>query len=165
MIIGVFTGVAIGIGNALLGVIFPSWPAALGLLVLALLLVLVLHEGLHGLAGRLLGYHPIFGAQPPLVFTTFEKKVRRNHLVAIALAPLVVLDIVFVAAYLRGPCPTFWNLCFAVNTIGALGDLWITWKVSSYDTDVWFQDTKSGLEAWWPPQDAHDAMIHQSRRG
>ena len=125
-VVGVLVGVLIGIGNAVLGVLFPSWLATLGLLVLALLFVLVLHEGLHGLAGKLLGHAPIFGVEPPLVFTTFDELIPRNHLIAIALAPLVILDIAFVAAYVWGPWPVFWNLCFAVNTIGALGDCWIT---------------------------------------
>lgn len=150
MLVGVVLGIAIGIGNTLIGMLFPSWLATLGLLLLALAMVLVLHEGLHGLAGRLLGYQPIFGVQPPLVFTTFDELLRRNHLITIALAPLLVLDTAFIAAWVFAPWSVFWNLCFTVNTIGALGDLWIAWRISRYDAGIWFKDTKSGVEAWGP---------------
>ncbi len=126
-LVGVGVGIVVGIGNAMLGLLFPSWLATLGLLCAAL--ALVLHEGLHGAAGILFGYRPIFGVQPPLVFTTFKKKVARNHLVAIALAPLVILDAAFVRAFLLVPGEIFWDLCFAVNTIGAVGDMWIVTRI------------------------------------
>lgn len=148
MMVGVAMGIGIGIGNATLGVVFPSWLSILGLLILSLAVVLLVHEGLHGLAGKVLGYAPVFGVEPPLVFTTFNEKIRRTHLVIIALAPLVILDVVFVAAYVWGPWQIFWNICFAVNTIGAIGDCWISWKVLGHPADTWFQDTKSGTQAW-----------------
>ena len=148
MVVGVGVGVAIGIGNASLGVLFPSWPATFALLVGALAFVLLLHEGLHGLAGKLFGYKPLFGVEPPLVYTTFNERIRRTHLLVIALAPLVVLDVVFVVAYALAPFRIFWNLCFAVNTIGAIGDCWIARQLVRHDSDTWFQDTKSGVEAW-----------------
>ena len=149
-LVGIVVGVAIGIGNAILGLLVPSWLATLGLLLAALALVLVLHEGLHGAAGTLFGYRPIFGMEPPLVFTTFEEKIARNHLVAIALAPLVILDVVFVAAFVLAPGAIFWNLCFTVNTIGAIGDVWIVTRILRHPPETVFQDTKSGVEAWLP---------------
>ncbi len=149
-LVGVVVGIVIGIGNAMLGLLFPSWLATLGLLCAALALVLVLHEGLHGAAGMLFGYRPIFGIQPPLVFTTFKEKIARNHLAAIALAPLVILDAAFVTAFVLVPGEIFWDLCFAVNTIGAVGDVWIVTRVLSHPPETVFQDTKSGVEAWLP---------------
>ena len=38
-----------------------------------------------------------------------------------------------------------------VNTIGAIGDCWISWKVVGHPADTWFQDTKSGTQAWRVP--------------
>ena len=149
-LVGVGAGIVIGIGNAMLGLLFPSWLATLGLLCAALALVLVLHEGLHGAAGMLFGYRPIFGIQPPLVFTTFKEKIARNHFVAIALAPLLILDAAFVTAFVLVPGEIFWDLCFAVNTIGAVGDVWIVTRVLGHPPETVFQDTKSGVEAWLP---------------
>ncbi len=96
----------------------------------------------------LFGYRPIFGVQLPLVFTTYEEKIARDHLVAIALAPLVILDAIFVMAFLLIPGEIFWNLCFSVNTIGAVGDVWIVTRVLGHPRETVFQDTKSGVEAW-----------------
>ncbi len=98
----------------------------------------------------LFGYRPIFGVEPPLVFTTFEEKIARKHLVVIALAPLVILDAVFVVAFVLVPGEIFWDLCFAVNTIGAVGDVWIVTRILRHPPETLFQDTKSGVEAWLP---------------
>ncbi len=149
-LVGVVVGVVIGIGNTMLGLLFPSWLATLGILCAALASVLVLHQGLHGAVGLLLGYRPIFGIQPPLVFTTFDEKIARGHLVAIALAPLVILDAGFIMAFLLIPGQIFWDLCFAVNTIGSVGDVWIVTRVLGHPPETVFQDTKSGVEAWLP---------------
>jgi hypothetical protein len=146
--VGVFVGILIGIGNAMLRVVFPSWLATLGMLVAALILVLLLHEGLHGGVGWLFRYKPIFGVQPPLVFTTFKERIARNHFIMIAMAPLVLLDVAFVAGFLFASWVVFWDLCFAVNTIGSIGDVWIVTRLLKHPSDTMFQDTKSGLRAW-----------------
>jgi len=147
-IVGVVLGIAIGVGNTRLDLVWPSTLEILGWLFAALVVVLLLHEGLHGLVGKLTGYRPIFGVQPPLVFTTFEERITRNHLIAIALAPLIVLDIAAIALYQTGSLRLFANLCFTVNTIGALGDMWIVSRLLRHDASVWVQDTKSGVEIW-----------------
>lgn len=151
MLVGVGVGVLIGIGNAYLDVVWPSTPEILAWLVAALVVVTVLHEALHGLAGRALGHDPVFGVQPPLVFTTFHHRIPRNHLVVIALAPLLVLDGAAVALYATGRLQLFAILCFTVNTIGALGDLWIVSRLARHRPDEWVQDTKSGVEIWSAP--------------
>jgi hypothetical protein len=117
-LVGVVLGTLLGAGNVVIGLVFPSWPATLGLLAVAVIVVVVLHEGLHGATGSLLGYRPMFGMKPPQMFTTFDQEIRRDHLLMIALAPLVILDTAFIAAYLTVPGKVFWDLCFAVNTMG-----------------------------------------------
>ncbi len=146
--VGVVVGILIGIGNAMMGVLFPSWPATLGILIAALIFVLVLHEGLHGAAGRLFRYKPIFGVQPPLVFTTFDERIPRNHFIMIALAPLVLLNVAYVAGFPLTPWAVFWDLCFTVNTIGSIGDVWIVTRLLKHPSDTMFQDMKSGVRAW-----------------
>ncbi len=147
-IYGVAVGILIGLGNTLLLIVFPSWLELIGWLVAALLTVLLLHEGLHGGLAKLLGYNPIFGVEPPLVFTTFNEKIERNHLMAIALAPLVALNAVFVSLYSIGVLELFSDLCFAVNTIGSIGDVWIVTKVIRHPASALIQDTKKGVEVW-----------------
>lgn len=148
MAVGVVLGILIGVGNTFLSLTWPSTLEILAWLLAALIVVLLLHEGLHGLVGKLLGYKPIFGVEPPLVFTTFRERIRRNHLIAIALAPLIVLDVAAVALYASGSLRLFADLCFTVNTIGALGDVWIVSKLVGHGADTFVQDTKSGVEIW-----------------
>ncbi len=84
MAVGLVLGIGIGIGNTFLDVAWPSTLEILAWLLASLVVVLLLHEGLHGLVGKLLGHEPIFGVEPPLVFTTFHERIPRNHIVAIA---------------------------------------------------------------------------------
>ncbi len=98
----------------------------------------------------LLGHRPNFGLEPPLVYTTYEEKIPRDHLIAIALAPLILIDLACIAFYLLGAVRLFAVLCFAVNTIGALGDVWIVIKVSRHARDSLIQDTKTGVQVWTP---------------
>ncbi|NIM52968.1 MAG: hypothetical protein GTO22_27650 [Gemmatimonadales bacterium] len=148
VIYGVAVGILIGIGNSFLDVNFTLQPTFFGWLGAAILTVLFLHEGVHGVVGVLLGYRPILGVEPPLVYTTFKERIPRNHLMTIALAPLLVLDAAFIGLYLLGILKLFMDLCFAVNTIGAVGDMWIALKLLRHDAGMFVQDTKTGIEVW-----------------
>jgi hypothetical protein len=145
---GAGVGILLGIVNASLDVDFTPRPALIGWLVAAIVLVVVLHEGTHGAVAYLLGHRPIFGLKLPLVYVTFDKKLPRGHLVAIAVAPFLFLDIAFVALYAAGFLELFSALCFGINTLGATGDLWIICKVLSHEHGTYVQDTKTGVEIW-----------------
>ena len=145
---GVGVGILVGIGNSFLGLDFEPLLPLVGSLVAAIIVVLFLHEGLHGAVGAAFGYKPIFGFEPPLVYTTFNERIRRTHFIAIALAPLLVLDMVFIGLYAAGSLPLFSDLCFAVNTIGAVGDMWIVSKLLPHDTTLVVQDTKTGIAVY-----------------
>ena len=150
MLYGVGVGILVGIGNSFLALDFTPRLELFVSLAVAIVLVVVLHEGLHGGVGALFGHHPTFGLQPPLVYTTYQEKIPGGHFLAIALAPLLVLDTVFVALYALGVLPLFMDLCFAVNTIGAVGDVWIVLKLSRHQRATLVQDTKTGIEVWRP---------------
>jgi hypothetical protein len=147
-VVGVILGIGIGFANTYLDLVWPSTLEILAWLLAALVVVLFLHEGIHGLVGKITGYKPIFGVEPPLVFTTFNERISRNHLIAIAIAPLIILDIAAIVLYQTTPLRLFANLCFTVNTIGALGDIWIVSRLLKHDGSTWVQDTKSGVEIW-----------------
>ena len=147
-IYGLGMGILVGIGNSFLALDFSfRWELA-GTLAVAIVTVLVLHEGLHGGVGRLLGHHPIFGIELPLVFTTFRERIARGHFMMIALAPLVVLDTVFISLYALGVLKLFMDLCFAVNTIGAVGDIWLALKLIRHARGTYVEDTQTGIEVW-----------------
>jgi hypothetical protein len=142
---GLAVGILIGIGNSYLDLDFTPRPELFGSLAAAIIVVLLLHEGLHGTVGVMLRHKPTFGVQPPLVYTTFRNRIPCLHFIAIALAPLLVLDAVFIALYAVGVLPLFMDLCFAVNTIGAVGDIWIAVKLVRYSPTALVQDTKTGV--------------------
>ncbi|MCI0393704.1 MAG: DUF3267 domain-containing protein [Chloroflexi bacterium] len=105
------------------------------LLVLATVLLGVLvHEAVHGLAYRLLGYRVTFGANLRLfaayaaAFGQFQK---RNHNLVVALAPLLVITAVMVPL-LAAPDHTVSLVALAMllfNTGGAVGDLYLAWRL------------------------------------
>ncbi len=53
-------------------------------------------------------------------------------------------------AFVLVPGDIFWDLCFAVNTIGSVGDVWIVTRTLRHPPETLFQDTRSGVEAWLP---------------
>ncbi len=149
VVYGILVGLLIGYGNTLLEVDFALPVALLVVLVIsAIVIVVVVHEGLHGGVGMLLGHRPTFGLEPPLVYTTYEEKIPRDHLIAITLAPLIAIDIACIALYWVGAIRLFAVLCFAVNTIGSLGDAWIVMKVVRHPAGSLIQDTKTGVQVW-----------------
>ena len=40
------------------------------------------------------------------------------------------------------------DLCFAVNTIGAVGDVWIALKLIRQPRGSYVEDTQTGIEVW-----------------
>jgi hypothetical protein len=66
----------------------------------------------------------------------------------IGLAPLVVLNTVCISLFAAGVLKEFAYFCLLVNTIGAVGDLWIVLKLSGHDQGTLIQDTKDGIEVW-----------------
>lgn len=147
-------GAAIGVVNAWLEVdLTPSFEL-LGWVAAAIVLTVVAHEGTHGLAARLLGYKPIFGLKPPLVYVTFVETMPRAHLILIALAPLIVLDAIFFAVFASGRLQTLMDLCASINTLGATGDVWIVLKLLGHDGRTWVRDTKTGVEVFDLPRAA-----------
>jgi hypothetical protein len=141
-------GIACGAVNAWLGIDIPLNLELAGWVIAAVVSVVILHEGIHGLTAVSLGSRPIFGIKPPLIFVTFREKVRRGRFLAVALAPLVILDAVFVVLYANDVLSLFSLLCLEINTIGAVGDVWIVLKLIGQPRGVWVQDTKSGIEIW-----------------
>lgn len=142
-------GFLIGIINVYVPLIeFTFTPGLFGWLVAAVLAVVVLHEGVHGSAAALFGHRPIFGLKPPLVYVTFTTKIPRGQFMAIAIAPFFLLDLLFSALFAAGVLKVFFYFCFIINTLGAVGDLWMTVKLLSHERGTLVQDTKTGFEVW-----------------
>ena len=148
---GLALGILAGFINASLPLKFTYDAAFFGQLAGALVLVGAAHEGVHGLAAALLGHRPVFGFKPPFLYTTFKQRLPRNHLIAVALAPLALLDAVALGLWALGVAPLFMDFCLIINTIGAIGDVWIVTRLLRHGREVWVQDTMDGIEVCAEP--------------
>ena len=149
--IAVLVGVLLGVGNLYLDLDFRLRLELMIALVGSVVIVIVVHEGVHGAVALALGHKPRFGVKLPLVYMTMDTRVPRGHFIAIALAPLIVLDIAFGLLYWSEHWKLFANFCFSMNTLGATGDIWISWRALTHARGTYIQDTKTGIEVWAEP--------------
>ena len=141
-------GVGIGFLNCLLQIDFTFRPTLLILVLAAVPVVALLHEGIHGLVAILFGQRPVYGIKPPLVYVTFRNKVPRGRFILVAIAPLLVLDAAFMALYLLDIWRLFADIAFSFSTLGAVGDIWIVTKLLPHKRGAMVRDTKNGVEIW-----------------
>ncbi len=146
---GTMAGVLIGVFNALFQPIDFTITVSLGAWLLsAIIAVVIIHESVHGLVALLLGHRPLFGCRPPLVYVTFTNRIPRGRFITIALAPLVILDLAFGALFFFGILKTFSYMCLIINSIGAVGDIWVVLKLLPHERSTLVQDTSTGFEVW-----------------
>jgi hypothetical protein len=125
----------------------------LGVLV-AVVAAPVVHELLHGLAARLVGARPTFGAGPGYAYTTFDELLHRGPFLVVGLAPLATVSVVAVALAVVSDRLAGWLVFFAVvNAAGAIGDLWMTGRVLRLPRHALFCDLADGFAALTPTID------------
>ncbi|WP_435179928.1 DUF3267 domain-containing protein [Halorussus sp. AFM4] len=119
-------------------------PAGIGVVAILSVATIVVHELVHGLVYRLLGYRVRYGvalnmgAAYAAAFGQFQ--TRRDNLV-VALAPLVAFTVVL-TPLLAGPLPVALAafLVLVVNTSGAIGDLYLSWRLLRMPEDALLYD-------------------------
>ena len=124
---------------------------AIGANVLSYLVVLVLHEGIHGLVFALMGGRPTFGARLPLALYCGapNQLFTRNAYLAVGLAPLVVISLGGIALMALAPTiAPFLQLGLIGNFSGAAGDLWAARILLRQPPRVLIQDTETGFEVY-----------------
>jgi hypothetical protein len=113
-----------------------------------IVLVLPLHEWIHGLTIRHYGHRPRYGIKRFVLFATSDGALfRRDEFVRIALAPLSVITAVGVGVMLFVP-PDIggWvGWAVVVNAAGAIGDLWMTSVTLRYDSSVLIRDEEDSM--------------------
>lgn len=133
-----------------------------GVTLAAILITIVLHEWLHGMTMKLFGAKPQYGFKwKQLLFyaTCPGHAFQRNHYIAVALAPLVVLTIVFILGMwlLSG---TGWvallGICGVLNASGAIGDLWMSGIALRYPTVAYIVDEQDGMRVFLPDSNASE---------
>ena len=121
----------------------PTW---LGLLLA--LLVLPLHEWIHGLAIQQCGHRPRYGVKLVALFATSDGAYfRRSEFVRIALAPLVVISAagLLLMLFLPSDLGHWIALAITFNAAGAIGDLWMAAIVLRYPPSALIQDEEDSI--------------------
>lgn len=122
----------------------------LALAILVTVLVLILHEAVHGAVILLTGHKPRFGMilEYGVLYATADNAYfRRGEFIAIALAPLIVLTALGLLLTLILPAAYYFSLALGViiNGSGAVGDLWMTALVLRYPANVLVQDEADSI--------------------
>jgi hypothetical protein len=122
----------------------------------ALVLVVVLHELVHGIAMRIFKARPKYGVMwSKMMFyaTSPGFAFPRRAYLSVALAPLISLSLLAVLAILL-LAGTPWVLLIALaatlNAAGAIGDLWISAVVLRYPAHAYVMDEQDGMRVFLP---------------
>ena len=151
------------------GILFFGWAAlfrrlgvgpAVGInylliLLAAIVIMLVAHEMVHGLAMAAFGARPRFGVlwQAMMAYTTAPGYAfRRNEYVVVITSPLVVLSLLALMGVLLVDPPAAVLLAAAatLNAAGAVGDLWILSVVLRYPSPAYVVDERDGMRIFLP---------------
>lgn len=135
--------------------VFPGGPVVpwwLGLL-LALLIVLPLHEWVHGQAIRWAGHRPRYGtmlAKGALYATADNALFPRDVFLVIAFAPLVVITLLGLVLILVLPDSIgyFVALAVVINAGSAIGDLWMAAVVLRYPRSALVRDEADSIRIY-----------------
>jgi hypothetical protein len=115
------------------------------------LLILVLHELVHGLAMWLFGAHPQYGVlwkQMMFYATSPGYPFSRNQYLIVALAPFVVISLVaalLISLLAGSPWTLLIALLAAINASGAIGDQWMSAIVMRYPAGAYVMDERDGM--------------------
>ncbi len=115
----------------------------------------IVHELVHGIAFAAFGGSPRYGLKVkyflPLAYATSPGEFfRRNVFILIALAPLIVLDIVCLLLLALFPQANWLIWVIAFNTGGAIGDIWIAVQLLRCPQSIRVEDREEGIAIYAP---------------
>lgn len=144
----------------------PEIPWWLALIVITVV-VLPLHELVHGLVIAGLGQRVRYGAKlsKGVLFATAENALfRRNEYLAVALAPFVVITLGVMGLMLIAPQWLAYYLAIAavLNAGGAIGDLYAVAVVRRYPPATLVRDEADGFRLYAPAGAAAGSSIQNS---
>jgi len=116
--------------------------------VLAYIIILPLHEAIHGLAFLLWGGRPYFGTKLPFALYCGAKDqlFRRNHYLVVGLAPLVVITLAAIVLTLAAPGLASYVLFGTVgNFSGAAGDVWVARRLWRQPSRILWRIPSQGI--------------------
>lgn len=115
------------------------------------LVILPIHELLHGVAFTFWGGKPYYGARLPFALYCGAKNqlFHRNQYLMVGLAPLVIITLVGIIFTLLSPGLASFTIFATVgNFSGAAGDVLGTMKLLQQPESVLIEDTETGFRVW-----------------
>lgn len=119
--------------------------------IVAYIVILPLHEAIHGLAFLFWGGKPYFGTKLPFALYCGAKQqlFRRNQYLVVGLAPLVVITLAATIITLVAPgIASYFLLGIVGNFSGAAGDVWVSQRLWQHPSTILVEDTQTGYTAW-----------------
>jgi hypothetical protein len=119
--------------------------------VLGYLIILPIHEVIHGLVFLFWGGKPYFGARLPfaLYCGAREQIFRRDQYLSVGLAPLVIITLAAIVVTLYFPIFASYALFATIgNFAGAAGDVLVTERLLHLPNSVLVEDTDAGYRVW-----------------
>lgn len=127
----------------------PWWLGTIAVFVI----VLPLHEVIHGLGIQLCGHQARYGVKLNLgvLYATAEQALfRRNEYLFVALAPLLVITVIGMALVIVLPTSIgyYVSIGVALNAGGAIGDLWSVVILLRYPATALVRDEGDGFRIY-----------------
>ncbi|HZR44721.1 MAG TPA: DUF3267 domain-containing protein [Ktedonobacteraceae bacterium] len=119
--------------------------------ILGYIIILPIHEAIHGLAFAFWGGKPYFGTKLPLALYCGAKNqlFRRNQYLVVGLAPLVVITLAGIILTLFSPVLASYTIfATAGNFSGAAGDVMVARRLLRQSNQLLVEDTEAGYRAW-----------------
>ncbi|MFH7024132.1 MAG: DUF3267 domain-containing protein [Heteroscytonema crispum UTEX LB 1556] len=116
---------------------------------------IIIHEFVHGIAFAAFGGSPRYGLKVkyllPLAYATSPGNFfRRNSFIVIGLAPLIVIDIICLLLLAIFPQAPWLIWVIAINTGGAIGDIWMAVQLLRCPKSIRVEDREEGVAIYAP---------------
>jgi hypothetical protein len=134
-----------------LDITFPAVVLWLVVNILGYIIILPIHEVLHGLLFLLWGGKPYFGAKLPLALYCGAKEqlFQRNQYLTVGLAPLLIITVVAIVGTCYFPVLASYMLFASIgNFAGAAGDVLVAARLLRLPGTLLVEDTDAGYRAW-----------------
>ena len=119
-----------------------------GVLLVLMVLYIILHELVHGIAMKICGTKKIkYGFNGMYAFAGSDDYYDKTAYIFIALAPIVLWGVVLAVVNILVPAEWFWVIYIiqVLNLSGAAGDLYVSVKFSRLPRDILVQDYGIGM--------------------
>ncbi len=128
---------------------------------LSYVVILPIHELVHGAAFKFWGGKPYYGAKWPIALycSAKEQVFPRNYYLVIGLAPLLIITTVAIILTLLAPNWSAYALFATIgNFSGAAGDLWVAWRLRAVPSSALIEDRETGYRVWEIAQNTMETL-------